>query len=391
VAIGESAGFNTQGISSVAIGSQAGANTQGNESIAIGQNAGSNTQGNSAVAIGESAGKTIQGDYAVAVGYSAGKNNQADNSIILNATGDALDQTTANTFTVSPVRNDVANIEQVVFYNTTSKEITYGNTISVAGNVTGAYILGNGSQLTSLPVQTGTYGNSNVATFLGDFGSNAISTSGNITGNYFIGNGALLTSLTGSNVTGTVANATYALSAGNAVGTAATVTTNAQPNITSTGTLTSLTVTGDTTSGNLLTSGLISATGNATVGNLSVTGNITGNTAGFAIGYLNIPQVSWSANATIGLTDAGKHYYTTSASNLTLTIANSATANFSVGSAINFINTGTGTMSILQGSGVTLYLAGNNLSGNRTVSTFGAGTLQKVDTDTWFLVGIGLT
>ena len=155
--------------------------------------------------------------------------------------------------------------------------------------------------------------------------------------------------------------------------------------------MTSLNVTGDTTSGNLLTGGLISATGNATVGNLSVTGNITGNTAGFAIGYLNIPQVSWSANATIGLTDAGKHYYTTSASNLTLTIANSATANFSVGSAINFINTGTGTMSILQGSGVTLYLAGNNLSGNRTVSTFGAGTLQKVDTDTWFLVGIGLT
>ena len=368
--------------------------------------------------------------------------------------------------------------------DTTSGNLLTGGLISALGNVTGNYFIGDGSQLTNLPVQPGTYSNSNVATFLGDFGSNAISTSGNITGNYIIGNGVLLTSLTGSNVTGTVANATYALSAGNAVGTAATVTTNAQSNITSVGTLTSLSVsgtltagqfsgngntisnitganvsgtvatattagtvttnaqanitsvgtltslnvtgnvtggnlsgtnltgslttaaqanitsvgtltslnvTGDTTSGNLLTGGLISATGNATVGNLSVTGNITGNTAGFAIGYLNIPQVSWSANATIGLTDAGKHYYTTSASNLTLTIANSATANFSVGSAINFINTGTGTMSILQGSGVTLYLAGNNLSGNRTVSTFGAGTLQKVDTDTWFLVGIGLT
>jgi hypothetical protein len=36
---------------------------------------------------------------------------------------------------VAPVRNDVANVAQVMFYNTTSKEITYGNTISIAGNV----------------------------------------------------------------------------------------------------------------------------------------------------------------------------------------------------------------------------------------------------------------
>jgi len=46
-----------------------------------------------------------------------------------------LDQTTANTFTVAPVRNDNSNIAEVMFYNTSSKEITYGNTISVTGNV----------------------------------------------------------------------------------------------------------------------------------------------------------------------------------------------------------------------------------------------------------------
>jgi hypothetical protein len=63
--------------------------------------------------------------------------NQGNNSIIINATDTALQQTTANTFTVAPVRNDVANVGEVMFYNTTSKEITYGNTISVAGNVTG--------------------------------------------------------------------------------------------------------------------------------------------------------------------------------------------------------------------------------------------------------------
>ena len=78
----------------------------------------------------------------------------------------------------------------------------------------------------------------------------------------FSGNGAGLTSIPGANVTGTVANATYATSAGSAgsattastatsATTAGTVTTNAQPNITSTGTLTSLAVTGNITAGNI--------------------------------------------------------------------------------------------------------------------------------------------
>jgi hypothetical protein len=63
-----------------------------------------------------------------------------------------------------------------------------------------------------------------------------------------------------------VANATYATSAGSATTatTAGTVTSNAQANITSVGTLTSLSVSGNTQSGNLLTAGVVSATGNIT-------------------------------------------------------------------------------------------------------------------------------
>ena len=52
-----------------------------------------------------------------------------------------MDQTTANTFTVAPVRNDVANISEVMFYNTTSKEVTYGNSISIAGNINAGNII----------------------------------------------------------------------------------------------------------------------------------------------------------------------------------------------------------------------------------------------------------
>ena len=64
--------------------------------------------------------------------------------------------------------------------------------MSASGNITGAYILGNGSQLTGLPA---TYGNANVATFLAAYGSNTISTTGNITAANFFGNGNTLSNV----------------------------------------------------------------------------------------------------------------------------------------------------------------------------------------------------
>jgi hypothetical protein len=228
--------------------------------------------------------------------------------------------------------------------------------VSATGNVTGNYILGNGALLTGVitsvaninngnsnvtvvssggNVTVGVGGTANVAVFAttGEYITGVVSATGNVSGNYIIGNGSALTSLTGANVTGTVANATYAISAGTATSatTAATVTTNAQPNITSVGilssvsvtglvtadqfsgngntisniqgasvsgnvtsavtagtvttnaqanitsvgTLTSLIVTGNTTSGNLLTGGVVSATSNVTGGNLLTGGLIS--------------------------------------------------------------------------------------------------------------------
>jgi hypothetical protein len=77
--------------------------------------------------------------------------------------------------------------------------ITSGN-ISAIGNISGNYILGNGSQLTGLPA---TYGNIDVADFLANgFGSNTINTTGNITGGNILGNGA---TLSGINAFGNIA------------------------------------------------------------------------------------------------------------------------------------------------------------------------------------------
>jgi hypothetical protein len=123
---------------------------------------------------------------------------------------------------------------------------------------------------------------------------------------------------------------------------------------------------------------------------LTVNGNISGNTNGFAIGYLNIPQVSFTANSTTALSDAGKHYYSTSASNLSLTIANNSTVAFATGTALNVINGGTANISIVPDAGVTLYLAGNTISANRTLQSYGLATIIKVATDTWFISGSGV-
>ena len=119
--------------------------------------------------------------------------------------------------------------------------------------------------------------------------------------------------------------------------------------------------------------------------------HFTGNTAGFAIGYRDIPQISFTGNATIATTDAGKHYYSTLSTGNVLTIANNASQGFQVGAAITIVNQGTGNITVAQGSGVTLYLAGNATSGNRSVATFGMATIMKVATDTWFINGTGVS
>jgi hypothetical protein len=169
VGIGLNAGATSQGDSAVAIGEGAGTLNQGIYSVAIGNDAGTDNQGDRSVAVGTGAGRTNQGNYAVAIGRNAGYTNQGNNSIIINATTGTLNQITANTFTVAPVRNDVSNVAQVLFYNTTNKEITYGNTINIAGNINAAqYNFANGVNILST-VGAGAYGNTQVASYLLNF------------------------------------------------------------------------------------------------------------------------------------------------------------------------------------------------------------------------------
>lgn len=131
--------------------------------------------------------------------------------------------------------------------------------------------------------------------------------------------------------------------------------------------------------------------GNLTINNTAnITGNIIGNTNGFTIGYLNVPQVA-ASNVTIAASDAGKHYYSTTAANLTLTIPNNATTSFDTGTAISIVVQAAGNVLVNAASGVTLYMAGNSTAANRVVGTYGMATLLKVASDTWFINGTGVS
>ena len=128
-------------------------------------------------------------------------------------------------------------------------------------------VSGNGSSLTSI----------NGANVTGNVGNalNAYAVAGaNVSGAVAFATTA--NSVAGGNVSGTVANATFATSAGSAT-TAGTVTTAAQPNITSTGTLTSLTVSGATsvTGNSALTTTNLTSGANTTAGYITGTWTLT--------------------------------------------------------------------------------------------------------------------
>ena len=128
-----------------------------------------------------------------------------------------------NVTTVASTSYDLGTLFTTVTYNQIdmtgfTSNVNTGNLnavglVSAAGNITGNYILGNGSQLTGVvatatfPLANGTSninatsggnvtigvgGTANVAVFT----TSGISATGNITGNYFIGNGSALTGIT---------------------------------------------------------------------------------------------------------------------------------------------------------------------------------------------------
>ena len=259
-------------------------------------------------------------------------------------------------------------------------------------------------------VTTSVAGNANIitATGTGVNVSGYLTSSGNITGanatlgnsvtaNYFIGSGANLTSIAGANVTGTVANATYATSAGTATTatsatTAGTVTTGAQPNITSVGTLTSLGVNGTITAV-AFTANTGIFTGNG-AGLTNIAGaNVTGTVA-------NATYATSAGTATTAgtVTTAAQPNITSTGTLTSLTVAGNVYANSGIigaqylkgdGSNITNISVSTGSTIVNGTSNVSIPASGGNVNtvvaGNTTLVVTGtgvniAGTLNATGT-----------
>jgi hypothetical protein len=188
----------------------------------------------------------------VAIGNISGGN--INTTGLVNATGNVSGGNLSTSGTLNVTGNaNVGNIggSQGIFTGNISAGNVIGGNLVVANFLTGTLTTASQPNITSVGTLTGLGVNGNI-------------TAANITANtgVFTGNGSGLSALAGSNVSGQVANAIVA----------GTVYTNAQPNITSVGTLTSLAITGNLSAGNISTGGALNVTGNANVGNLGATG-----------------------------------------------------------------------------------------------------------------------
>ena len=106
---------------------------------------------------------------------------------------------------------------------------------------------------------------------------------------------------------------------------------------------------------------------------------------------MNIPQITLSANSTAALTDSGKHYYSTTAGNLQLTLPDNGNVAFPIGTALSVVLQAAGNIIVTTQASTTLYMGGNATAGNRVISTYGMATIMKVATNTWFINGTGVS
>jgi hypothetical protein len=84
------------------------------------------------------------------------------------------------------------------------------------------------------------------------------------------------------------------------------------------------------------------------------------------------------------LSDDGKLVTCDNAASISLTIVPNSTAAFGIGTQINIMQLGAGTVTITAGAGVTLQSAGSKL---KTDAQYAVATCAKIATDTWVVVG----
>ena len=300
----------------------------------------------------------------------------------------------------------VGGVANVAVFTPVGQLVT--GAVSATGNITGSFILGDGSLLTGLPE---TYANSNVAAYLltntGNIAAGNVSATGNVRGGNLVTAGIISTSgniasqgrisATGNietagyfvgtfvgNVTGNFvipgANTQVVFNTnGNADATAGmTFDTNGPNLFTVLGTISSQ---GNVVGGNITTSNVVTATGNITGGNLRTAGAVT------ATGNVSGGNIIATANVTGGnVTTAGLITATGNVigGNIRTAGAVTATGNVSGGNVLvtTDLQAG-GNVSATNHTGTTASVTGNVTGGN--IRTAGAVTATGNITGNYFL------
>jgi len=247
-----------------------------------------------------------------------------------------------------------ANVSGAVSFATTANAVSGANVsgavsfATTANSVAGANVSGQvGNSLIAGTVYTNAQPNiTSVGTLT------TLSVSGNATvGNIISGGGG------GGNITGAnLISANYFTGV---------LTTNAQPNITSTGTLTSLSVSGNANIGNIGTGGLITATGNLNAGNI-ITGGIVSATGNGSFGNVNAGNLI-TANYTTAVITTGAQPNITSTGTLS-SLSVSGTSNLGAVGNVTITGGTNGYVLSTNGSGLLSWVAQSGGGGGASIS-----------------------
>lgn len=148
-------------------------------------------------------------------------------------------------------------------------------------------------------------------------------------------------------------------------------------------TITTSTITGDI-SGNAgtVTNGVY-LTATQTLTNKTITGLASASTVndslgtGYTIGYRSYPQ---SLNTTAAVSDIGKHLFVSA----TTTVPSGV---FVAGNEFYVVNSSASAITLTQGAGTTLRLAGTTTTGSRTLAAYGMATVLCTGTETFYVTG----
>lgn len=110
-----------------------------------------------------------------------------------------------------------------------------------------------------------------------------------------------------------------------------------------------------------------------------------------SIGFRGAPLNTQDATYTLVLQDSGKTILHTSASTHTWTIPPNADVAYPSGTVIVVANIGSGAVTIARGSGVALRIGGSSTDGNKTLAQHGIASLLKLDTNSWYISGTGVS